>query len=145
MDAIEREVGLSGAIEVVDRRSWQAAGYGSDAVDRHVQWLAVDGAGGLNGELRGEVLVGVEFEETVEGVGVSHHGENDGVALIYRYLIDIGQVDAVGAGGDVIDDGELAGCLIGGVDVVEAAGDGEALWMRHREFHRSPSLIRCCS
>ena len=43
-------------------------------------------------------LVGVELDEAVEGVGVAHHGENDGVALVDGDLIDVGEVERVRCG-----------------------------------------------
>ena len=112
--SVEGEVGPDGAVVV--------SGDGNGAVDGKIEGLAVDGAGGGGGESGGGELVVVELDEAVDGVGVAHHHEHDGVALVDGDLVDVGDDEAVGGAGGVVDDAELADGLLGGVDVGEAGG-----------------------
>ena len=103
----------------------EVSGNRDDAVDGQGEGLAVDSARRLGGEGGGGVLVVVELEEAVDGVGVAHHGEDDGVAGVDGYPVDVGKIEAVGAAGGVVDDAKLADGLLRRVEMTGLRGDGE--------------------
>ena len=68
----------------------------------------------------------VQLDQAVDRVGVAHHRQHDGVALVDDDLEDIGQNEAIGAARAVVDNAELPDALLGGVDVAEGWRNGEA-------------------
>ena len=106
--AVDREAHVVGAVKGARHRH--------DAVDGQHLRLAIDGAGRLR-------AVGVELDHAIERVAVAHHGERYRIALVDGYLINVRQVERVGAAGAVIEHDELAGLLGGAEDAAEVGGE----------------------
>jgi len=99
---------------------------GDEAVDRQVEGLAVDCADGCVGCGGGGVLVLVELDEAVDGVGVADKREHDVVTGVDDDVEDVGKDETEGAAGGVVNNAELTDALFSGVDVAECRGDCEA-------------------
>ena len=113
--AIDGEVGIHGAVKA---GVFGVAGDGNDAIDGQVVGLAVDGAGRVG-------LIGVELDDAIEGVGVAHHGEGDGVAGVDDDLLYVREIEGVGTAKEVVVDDDLSDGGLGGVDAGEGGGHGD--------------------